>query len=135
METRGAAWGAGLWCCFVPASTTWLLQPLDTHCFSRYKALLRKRAAEAFIDLSRDPKAEDVADVVSGVIRTVMQGNCWKRAFRETGWCDNQERISQYVRGHVAFDPVNTPVGQNQPTRETIAHVLHRGYQPDLTVY
>ncbi len=33
----------GLRLVYVPAKLTWLLQPADTHCFSRFKAQLRKR--------------------------------------------------------------------------------------------
>ena len=40
-EAARAAKKAGLWLCIIPASTTSLLQPLDTDVFARYKVLLR----------------------------------------------------------------------------------------------
>ena len=39
-----------IWVCIVPASMTFLLQPLDTDVFSRYKAFLRRQCAEFLSD-------------------------------------------------------------------------------------
>ena len=38
----GACVAAGIWPIVVPARMTWLLQPLDTHCFWSYKLALKK---------------------------------------------------------------------------------------------
>ena len=39
-----ASWG--IWVLPLPAKTTWLLQPLDTHIFSAYKAAMRRKYVE-----------------------------------------------------------------------------------------
>ena len=67
----------------MPPSLTWLLQPLDTHCFARYKAELDKIAADSFRDLHRDPAAEDIAIVVGTVTRKVLQGTVWRKPSRK----------------------------------------------------
>ena len=118
------AWAAGVWSCLVPPSCTWLVQPLDTHCFARYKAELETRAADAFRELGREPKAEDIATVVGSVVRTVMQGTLWKEAFRQTGWADEQRHVSPFVRDHIKFCPSVTPVGHAMPTEETLSAAM-----------
>ena len=45
-----AAGRAGLWVVIVPAKMAWLLQPLDTDVFSRYKQYLRRRYLELLCD-------------------------------------------------------------------------------------
>ncbi len=37
---------AGLWFLLIPARLTWLLQPCDTHLFSRYKGYIKSRFQE-----------------------------------------------------------------------------------------
>ena len=87
------AWGAGIWTCLVPPSLTWLLQPLDTHCFARYTCELDMVAADCYKDLDRDPAAEDIAKAVGTVIRKVLQGTVWRKAFQETGWSHQQRHM------------------------------------------
>ena len=41
-----ACQGAGIWVVGVPASLTWLLQPLDTHGFQRYTAHMQRKYLE-----------------------------------------------------------------------------------------
>ena len=121
------AWGAGIWTCLVPPSLTWLLQPLDTHCFARYKAELGIIAADRFRDLDRDPTAEDIAIAVGTVIRKVLQGTVWRRAFQETGWSHQQRHISNTVAKQIHFKPDDGNVGSTIPSDADLTATLPRG--------
>ena len=123
-DTWSRAWAAGIWPCMVPPGCTWLLQPLDTHCFARYKQELDTRAADAFRELGREPKAEDIATVVGAVIRKILQGTAWKKAFEETGWAKEQRHISRFVRDHIKLNPTRTPVDHDMPAAGTLAAAL-----------
>jgi hypothetical protein len=74
----------GIWLFFVPAKCTWLLQPLDTHVFSPYKAFLRRKY--------RDCKGEDGsvdkvkwASLLYSVATEFLCGRRWLRSFEATG--------------------------------------------------
>ena len=49
-KVLSAARAAGIWVVLTPAKTTWLLQPLETHGFARYKEYLQKRYQDARIE-------------------------------------------------------------------------------------
>ena len=42
-EVMGELATAGIWYLVTPARLTWLLQPLDTHAFAKYKRYLKTR--------------------------------------------------------------------------------------------
>ena len=121
------AWVAGIWTCLVPPGLTWLLQPLDTHCFARYQAELDIIAADRFRDLDRDPTAEDIAIAVGTVIRKVLQGTVWRRAFQETGWSHQQRHISNTVAKQIHFKPDDGNVGSTIPSDADLTATLPRG--------
>lgn len=84
-----------LWPCFVPAQLTWLLQPLDTDCFSSYKQLLRA-TYRGIISKSQPRHELDAASVVksiSVVCRTVLQGRDWSQIFAKNGFADKQKHV------------------------------------------
>ena len=77
----------GVWPLFVPASLTWLLQPLDTHAFAIFKWALRMAYHRA--------RGEDANGNVSlprmlkcfyDTIRAVLQGRRWSAAFDSNGF-------------------------------------------------
>lgn len=79
----GLANRLGIRLVYVPAKLTWLLQPLDTHVFSRLKRMLRKR----WVDL----KVESSSGVVSHLawitavfelVKMLLCGTKWLPAFR-----------------------------------------------------
>ena len=111
----------------MPPGPTWLLQPLDTHCFARYKAELGIIAADRFRDLDRDPTAEDIAIAVGTVIRKVLQGTVWRRAFQETGWSHQQRHISNTVAKQIHFKPDDGNVGSTIPSDADLTATLPRG--------
>ena len=89
-------------CSCVPASLTRLLQPLDTHAFLKYKRSLRRAYQKAWVrgrvcDL-------DIAvflTCVYEVIRTVLQGNAWARAFVEDGFSAGQAGLARWAQRNV----------------------------------
>ena len=84
---------------WVPAGLTWLLQPLDTHVFARYKRFLRRRYAEHQAS-SKDGKVDTVAffSIVSQGIREIFNSHKWRYAFDATGFGRQQRRLGERVR-------------------------------------
>lgn len=82
-----AAARSGLWVVIVPAKMTWLLQPLDTDVFSRYKHYLRHRYLQLLCD-SRDGRvaATSIILAMNDACRKVLQGNAWAAAFLRNGF-------------------------------------------------
>lgn len=87
-----------IWPIIVPASTTWLLQPLDTHAFARYKQALRTKYTTL---LSKSQGRElDVGAVVSSVndcCRQILQGTRWENAFVSNGFGNQQHHVRPHV--------------------------------------
>jgi len=74
-----------IWICIVPASMTFLLQPLDTDVFSRYKAFLRRRYAEFLSDQpSGELSAASVILAMNEACRYVLQAHAWESVFSKT---------------------------------------------------
>lgn len=89
---------AGVWVVFVPACTTWLLQPLDTHCFQRYKAHLRKEYLDACLRATTTPLSiAEFLPCVFSAVRVILQGTVWSTAFDADGYGARQQRVSQRV--------------------------------------
>lgn len=129
-EAIARAFDANIWYCVIPAGCTWLLQPLDTHGFMRYKADLRRRMADAF-------SAESTVDVlfvvplVCETIRTVLQGTKWALSFSEDGFGNRQQSTSQYIRRQLELDGFPEPMPALMPTLEQLTSILpqNRKYQ------
>lgn len=87
-----------IWLIVVPAKMTWLLQPLDTHAFSRYKVYLRTAYQRARIATADgEVSVAQFLQVVRETIRMVLQGTKWARAFDEDGFGANQALVSGRV--------------------------------------
>ena len=90
---------AKLWPLLVPARMTWLLQPLDTHVLSLFKAALQQafqaariRAADGRVDLS------DLLTSVYAATQLVLEGRSWAHAFDSDGFVQAQSRVSTRVK-------------------------------------
>ncbi len=116
----------GIWVVLVPAKTTWLLQPLDTHAFREFKEFLRKayqkaRVAAAASDLS----IEQFLPCVCDAIRNVLQGRSWCSAFDNNGFGFQQARVSEHIKRELDMaGPLQAPVAQ--PSLEQFVHVFPR---------
>ena len=87
-----------IWPVIVPASTTWLLQPLDTHAFARYKQFLRSRyTALLSQSAGRQLDVGAVVTAVSECCRQVLQGTRWEDAFLGNGFGQQQGQVRSVV--------------------------------------
>ena len=110
---------ARIWYLVIPARLTWLLQPLDTHAFAKYKRYLKT----SFQD--RDPRDQEqnttlrMVRLVIHTIRAVLQGYHWGPAFASNGLTGNQDRVSMFIRGELEYErlPLYLPLC---PTAETL---------------
>ena len=91
----------------IPASMTWLLQPLDTHCFSLFKRTLKKLYVDGIL-LRRHPLLA-VADWLDCLVRTITQvilGRDWSHAFSRDGFAVGQNFVSDRVISNLGLDEV-----------------------------
>jgi len=109
-----------IWPVLVPAKMTWLMQPLDTHAFLRYKVSLKKNYERArAASPNRDLGAHEFLACATGAIRHVLQGNSWGSAFDEDGFGHAQAKLSSFVRQQLALDaPPLVPA--TRPTHDQV---------------
>ena len=94
----------GIWPIIVPAKLTWLLQPLDTHVFLRYKAYLRTAYQSARLStVDGELPVAQFLQVLYDTIRQVMQGRRWARAFDEDGVGQGQAQVSKRILRRLRF--------------------------------
>ena len=87
-----------IWTVFIPARTTWLLQPCDTHCFATFKGTLRTMFEQSLLE-SQDG-AVDIKTIIlhlDRAIRQVVQGKEWSSAFDANGWPSQQKFVRQKI--------------------------------------
>ena len=83
-----------IWSVFIPAGTTFLLQPCVTHCFAAFKRFLRTIFEERLLE--SDSGTVDVESVIldlNRAIRKVIQGKEWTPAFDGNGWSSRQRLV------------------------------------------
>ena len=88
-----------IWLVFVPAKTTWLLQPADTHCFATFKKYLRDYFEEAL--LANPDGVVDIKSVIlqlDKTIRKVLHSKRWAPAFDANGWSKAQQLLRPKIR-------------------------------------
>lgn len=87
-----------IWPIVVPASTTWLMQPLDTHCFARYKQFLRSRYTHIMGHKGHAAFSVDaVVCAVNDCCLNVLQGIAWEYAFTGNGFGDKQQNVRLHL--------------------------------------
>ena len=109
---------------FVPASLTWLLQPLDTHVFSLLKrrmVVVQQQIRSGAAD-GRLPALAWVR-ILEQAVRDVVQSRDWHRAFSGNGLlgCDAALRPC-VLEGLGCF----LPLGSRPPTEEELCSVIGR---------
>ena len=116
----------GLWVVLVPSLTTWLLNPLDTHSFNKYKAHLQDEYQAARIAAEgNEITIEDFIRCILRVIRSILQGRRWCKAFDDNGFGLRQASISKTLRAEIGE---SFPVGASseRPSRDEIARCFPR---------
>ena len=111
-----AAGRAGLWVVIVPAKMTWLLQPLDTDVFARYKQYLRHRYLE-LLCASHDGRvaATSIILAMNDACRQVLQGNAWAAVFWRNGFGAVQSGVKRSMAEEFELDKVEG-AGSSLPT-------------------
>ena len=81
----------GLWPITVPAKLTWLLQPLDTHVFSRFKRRLEEIHQATHVQSPSGVVAfPEFMRCVSRTIEDVVTNGSWRHAFEGDGFGRSQ---------------------------------------------
>jgi hypothetical protein len=105
-----------------PARLTWLMQPLDTHGFQRYKAHLRSQYQDARCRSAGDGDLAigEFLPCVHSAVRTVLQGTRWAGAFSQDGFGDGQAEVPSFIKRQIgATGTVQAPV--SRPSDEQLA--------------
>jgi hypothetical protein len=95
---------------YVPAKLTFLLQPADTHCFSRLKQKLRQK----WMQLKVDSSSGEISHLewfiaMLQIVSQVLCSNRWEPAFLSVGLLD-ERKLSSRVLNHLGWDsPVAIP--------------------------
>ena len=104
---------AGVWVVIAPAKLTWLIQPLDTHAFARYKGRLQNAYQSARMASSGADGDVNIAEFLPCVytaIRCVLQGNRWIVAFERDGYGARQTALSNTVKRRLELQgPLDIP--------------------------
>lgn len=108
----------GLRLVYVPAKLTWLLQPADTHLFSRLKAKLRRKWLELRVD-SDDGKVSPTQWLLAvfEVAQTILCGIKWLPAFRAVGLLDENTLSARVLQqlGWEGPEPIpSSPLSEEQ---------------------
>lgn len=114
----------GIALALVPASMTWLLQPLDTHVFHTFKMTLRKQCDHSKLSagLAQLPVRQIIHAIVKTLETTVMSRD-HSSAFRDTGFQHGQPNVSTTVLKALGEPPL-PPLGIAPPTLVEMKHVL-----------
>lgn len=112
---------AGIWVVFIPARMTWLMQPLDTHAFRRYKQFLREAYQNARIsNATSELCIHDFLQCLYSTIRSVLQGLEWDRAFDQDGFGSQQRLLSSAICANLQAT-TELLVPSDHPTPDEIA--------------
>ena len=96
----------GIWVVLVPPSLTFLLQPLDTHAFRKYKHWLRSEFQRARCEIEQlDLSIEEFLPCVYSAVRFILQGIPWAAAFDENGFGAKQARVSDAIKRRIGAMP------------------------------
>ena len=95
---------ASMWYLVIPARLTWLLQPLDTHGFAKYKRYLRNRFQETVAGAEEANLTQRMVQLVVQTIRAVLNGNRWAPAFVHNGLDGSQANVSKYIKQLLKYE-------------------------------
>ena len=108
-----------LWWVLVPKKETWLLQPLDTHAFCKYKRYIKARWLEKILARQGRRHVKDVVLIVVGAIRYVLQGNAWSAAFKANGLAGDLADVSEYIKKQLEW-PVLPAIEATPPSEANL---------------
>ena len=113
----------GLWVVYVPAKLTWLLQPLDTHCFANFKQSLKQKHTKLRLTTEHgDVSSKQWMDLLFEAMLEDVRGKAWRHAFESTGYIDCQRWINQGVREHT-FQGAFGPLPASMPSAKDVQYM------------
>ena len=129
----------GFWLHYVPAKLTWLLQPLDTHVFARYKQWISNAYRKHILEGDKGAcELTAMIEIVANSTRHVFQKHKWSSAFRGNGYDSDQADIRQGIKRQLQWTAC-PPVSQQLPSYEQFAIIFprrrHLPLQEYLAVY
>lgn len=123
----------GIWVMFVPARTTFFLQPLDAHIFHLYKAALRKRYHALLCNSARGEL--DVPTFLSCIyhaLDTVMSNREWASAFDRCGLGRLQAGLASHVLRDLGLSRASAPA--RRPSLAELSQCFPRGAEIPLNL-
>ena len=122
---------SGIWPVIVPAKMTWLLQPCDTHAFSKLKLHLRAvsypRARANAVAADGALSVFEFLAALYDTIRVVLTGTPWEGAFAQDGYGRDQAWLSRSVLRHLEYDQ-RPAVPREQPSLEQLQLCFPKGW-------
>ena len=110
-----------IWPVIIPARMTSMLQPLDTHVFSRFKIFLRTRLHQLMLTgANHDLTSEQVLDALVHTIKGVLQRHVWAPAFAKNGFGHAFE-VREHLLEALAL-PAAPSIGSELPAFSQFVH-------------
>ena len=108
----------GIYPLLVPAKTTWLLQPLDVHCFRYFKERLRRRFCDTFSERPAALTMSWFLPLLYDVIVETIQKKPCPQIFRTVGLGELQSGVSSYIKAHLELESITAapalPLSQDE---------------------
>ena len=95
---------ASIWFSVIPARLTFLLQPLDTHGFAKYKRYLKRLFQDNATGITEANCAERMVLFVVDAIRVVLQGYRWNAVFEHNGLAGDQRNVSKHIKQNLDLE-------------------------------
>ncbi len=95
--------------CLIPNGCTWLLQPLDTHVFRKYKSYIRQEYnRQQAVSQRHSVQVGALILMVCKAIRFVLQGFCWATPFNHNGYAQAGRMVSDRVLTSLRLETVSS---------------------------
>ena len=109
---------------FVPAKLTWMLQPLDTHAFARFKVFIGREYRQEIMRTGHCELAAMIR-IVARAIRTILQGVVWSYAFDGNGFGAGQRDVRRTILDVLERETA-IGVSSQLPTLDQFQHIFPR---------